>query len=137
MINLLARKSKNETFLVIFKLFSIIFLMPRLECKILSFQTIPESAFCTISPAPRFLFETSFLFFFLIPMTIMIFLYLRMGLRIRKTTSFGKNTAVHGESKQVQSKRAILKMLGKLKKHLQNCAFWHFGSLRNIKKNRL
>ena len=92
----------------------------RLECKILSFQTIPESAFCTISPAPRFLFETSFLFFFLIPMTIMIFLYLRMGLRIRKTTSFGKNTAVHGESKQVQSKRAILKMLGKL----QNCAFW-------------
>ena len=46
-------------------------------------------------------------------MTIMIFLYLRMGLRIRKTTQFGKNTAVHGESKQVQSKRAILKMLGK------------------------
>ena len=43
----------------------------------------------------------------------MIFLYLRMGLRIRKTASFGRNTAVHGESTQVQSKRAILKMLGK------------------------
>ena len=45
-------------------------------------------------------------------MTIMVFLYLRMGFKIRKTASFGKNTAVHGESKSVQSKKAILKMLG-------------------------
>ena len=36
-----------------------------------------------------------------------------MGLRIRKTSKFGRNSAVHGESTQAQSKRAILKMLGK------------------------
>ena len=76
------------------------------------FQTIPESAFCTIQPTPPFLFEFSSLLFFIMPMTIMIFLYVRMGLRIRKTATFGKNTAVHGESKQAQSKKAILKMLG-------------------------
>jgi len=74
-------------------------------------ENIPESAFCTINPAPNFLFECSFLLFFLIPMTIMIILYLRMGLRIRKTSKFGRNSAVHGESTQSQSKRAILKML--------------------------
>ncbi|XP_059079871.1 neuropeptides capa receptor-like isoform X2 [Tigriopus californicus] len=74
-------------------------------------QTIPESAFCTIQPTPTFLFEFSSFLFFIIPMTIMIFLYVRMGFRIRQTATFGRNTAVHGESRSVQSKKAILKML--------------------------
>eukprot|EP00094_Tigriopus_californicus_P014161 TCALIF_13716-PA protein Name:"Similar to Nmur2 Neuromedin-U receptor 2 (Rattus norvegicus)" AED:0.20 eAED:0.20 QI:0/0.75/0.77/1/0.5/0.66/9/111/380 len=73
--------------------------------------TIPESAFCTIQPTPTFLFEFSSFLFFIIPMTIMIFLYVRMGFRIRQTATFGRNTAVHGESRSVQSKKAILKML--------------------------
>ena len=77
------------------------------------FQTIPESAFCTIAPTPTFLFESSFLLFFLIPMTIMIFLYIRMGLKISTKQPFDKNSAVHNESRQAQSKKAILKMLGK------------------------
>ena len=64
---------------------------------------------------PPFLFEFSSLLFFLIPMTIMIFLYVAMGLRIRRPAAFGKNTAVHADkTKQAQSKKAILKMLGKL-----------------------
>jgi len=47
-------------------------------------------------------------------MTIMVFLYVRMGLRIRRTGNFGKNNPAT-ESKQAQSKRAILKMLGELR----------------------
>ena len=76
------------------------------------FQTIPESAFCTTVP-PTFLFEASFFLFFLIPMIIMVVLYIRMGLKIRSTTRFGENSNVHGESRQAQSRKAILRMLGK------------------------
>ena len=63
---------------------------------------------------PPFLVETSFLLFFLIPMTIMIILYIRMGLKIRRNTTFGENrdSNIHGESRQAQSRRAILRMLG-------------------------
>ena len=68
--------------------------------------------FKVIKPTPSLLFEFSSFVFFIVPMAIMVFLYLRMGFKIRKTASFGKNTAVHGESKSVQSKKAILKMLG-------------------------
>ena len=32
--------------------------------------------------------------------------------KIRQAASFAKNTNVHGESKQAQAKKAILKMLG-------------------------
>ena len=94
-------------------------------------QTIPESAFCTIiTPTPPFLFEFSSFLFFLIPMTIMLFLYIRMGLRIRRTAQFGRNTAVHGESTQQQSRKAILKMLGELKKNIHlSCIFLCKGFL--------
>ena len=46
-----------------------------------------------------------------------------MGLRIRKTSKFGRNSAVHGESTQAQSKRAILKMLGKHVTSLINLSY--------------
>ena len=62
---------------------------------------------------PTFLFEASFFLFFLIPMIIMVVLYIRMGLKIRSTTRFGENSNVHGESRQAQSRKAILRMLGK------------------------
>ena len=64
-------------------------------------------------PSPSYLFELSFLLFFLIPITIMSFLYIRMGIKVMRPPTFGNNTMVHGESRQIQSKKAILKMLGK------------------------
>ena len=69
---------------------------------------------------PPFLFETSFVLFFLIPMAIMIVLYIRMGLKIRRNTTFGENTQIHGESRQAQSRRAILRMLGMFYMHNDN-----------------
>ena len=36
-----------------------------------------------------------------------------MGLKIRSTARFGENSNVHGESRQAQSRKAILRMLGK------------------------
>ena len=38
---------------------------------------------------------------------------LRMGIKVMRPPTFGNNTMVHGESRQSQSKKAILKMLGK------------------------
>ena len=46
-------------------------------------QTLPESAYCGILYTPPFLFESSSLLFFIVPMTIMVFLYVRMGLKVR------------------------------------------------------
>ena len=45
-------------------------------------QTLPESAYCGILSAPPYLFESSSLLFFIVPMTIMVFLYVRMGLKV-------------------------------------------------------
>ena len=48
----------------------------------LHLQTLPESAYCGILSAPPYLFESSSLLFFIVPMTIMVFLYVRMGLKV-------------------------------------------------------
>ena len=75
------------------------------------FQTIPESAICTLPrPSPRYLFEMSFLLFFFIPMTIMLFLYVSMGLKLRRPTPV---VYAHSDSSnRSQSRKSILKMLG-------------------------
>ena len=43
----------------------------------------------------------------------MVVLYIRMGMKIRGTTRLGENSNVHGESRQAQSRKSILRMLGK------------------------
>ena len=52
-------------------------------------KEIPESAFCTVNPSktPPYLFESSTLLFFLIPMIIMIIQCIRMGLTIHNQQS--------------------------------------------------
>ena len=73
---------------------------------------IPESALCTMSPSPPYIFEVSSLLFFFIPMTIMVFLYVSMGLRIRKPPDIHAHHHSLDRGRQQQSKKAILKMLG-------------------------
>lgn len=76
-----------------------------------------ESAMCAmlLPNMPKFpLYELSCLMFFLVPMLSIAVLYVRMGLRIQNN-GLGRSIegAVHGETKQAQSRKAIIRMLSK------------------------
>ncbi|XP_071744910.1 neuropeptides capa receptor-like [Lepeophtheirus salmonis] len=72
-------------------------------------QNIMGSAFCSAVNMPRYIFELSLLFFFLIPMIIMLALYSLMGSKMRKKNNeLGSNLT---ESVQSQQKRSVFKML--------------------------
>ena len=60
-------------------------------------------------------------------MIIMVVLYIRMGLKIRSTTRFGENSNVHGESRQAQSRKSILRMLGK-----KYCQCYYFNMMCQV-----
>ncbi|KAJ0172463.1 hypothetical protein K1T71_011602 [Dendrolimus kikuchii] len=80
-----------------------------------------ESAFCAMLELPSwYLCELSSLLFFILPGVIILCLYVKMGLRIRSThtskpgspgTLDGVNGSVHGEARQAQSKKTIIRML--------------------------
>ncbi|CAG9782615.1 unnamed protein product [Diatraea saccharalis] len=80
-----------------------------------------ESAFCAMLEMPSwYLCELSSLLFFILPGLMILCLYVRMGLRIRSThtnnpgtpgTLNGVNGSVHGEARQAQSRKAIIRML--------------------------
>ena len=82
-------------------------------------QAIPESAFCSLQDENPPLVEVATFIFFIVPMGILCLLYLRIGIRIRRT-SLGRGRNVQGvvhhsnESRQSSSRRTILRMLGKL-----------------------
>lgn len=64
---------------------------------------------------PKFpLYELSCLIFFLLPMMSIAVLYVRMGLRIQ-SNGLGRSIegSVHGETRQAQSRKAIIRMLSK------------------------
>ncbi|XP_019884279.1 neuropeptides capa receptor isoform X1 [Camponotus floridanus] len=74
-----------------------------------------ESAMCAmlLPNMPKFpLYELSCLIFFLVPMLSIAVLYVRMGLRIQ-SNGLGHSIegSVHGETRQAQSRKAIIRML--------------------------
>lgn len=76
-----------------------------------------ESAMCAmlLPNMPNFpLYELSCLIFFLVPMLSIAVLYVRMGLRIQ-SNGLGHSIegSVHGETRQAQSRKAIIRMLSK------------------------
>lgn len=76
-----------------------------------------ESAICAMlkENMPEFpLYQLSCILFFLIPMAFIAVLYIRIGLRIQ-SDSLAENVEgyVHGETKQVQSRKTITRMLSK------------------------
>ncbi|XP_063991330.1 neuropeptides capa receptor-like [Diachasmimorpha longicaudata] len=75
-----------------------------------------SSAICAmlLPDMPHFpLYELSSVVFFLIPMLIILIVYTRMGLKIRKSTrnSPTGESSAHWDSRQVQSRRSIIRML--------------------------
>lgn len=64
---------------------------------------------------PKFpLIELSCLIFFLVPMLCIAVLYVKMGLRIQSNgLDCTIEGSVHGETRQTQSRKAIIRMLGK------------------------
>ncbi|XP_034946503.1 neuropeptides capa receptor-like [Chelonus insularis] len=77
-----------------------------------------DSAICAmlLPDMPNFpLYELSCVIFFLIPMIIILVVYVRMGFMIRKSARTNENpmtqSSVHWESRQVQSRKSIIKML--------------------------
>lgn len=77
-----------------------------------------ESAFCAMLTQPQGwpVWELSSVVFFLLPAGIILVLYCGMGLRIRARNKHhlgkGVKGSVHGETRQAQSRRAIIRMLG-------------------------
>lgn len=91
------------------------------ECFAFSFtdskRNSEESAICAMlkENMPEFpLYQLSCILFFLIPMAFIAVLYIRIGLRIQ-SDSLAENVEgyVHGETKQVQSRKTITRMLSK------------------------
>ncbi|XP_060817022.1 neuropeptides capa receptor-like [Bombus pascuorum] len=65
---------------------------------------------------PNFpLYELSSIIFFLIPMLVILVVYTRMGLKIRNSTNHTLNSvmqgAIHGDSRQIQSRKSVIRML--------------------------
>ena len=85
-------------------------------------QLIAESAFCALldenRPEEWPLYEMATFIFFIIPMGILCLLYLRIGIRIRRTSFVRgridvENVARHGtESRQASCRKNVLRMLG-------------------------
>lgn len=73
---------------------------------------VDESAFCGMLTQPDNwpLSEISTIVFFIVPMLVIMVLYIRMGIKIRRRTlcSLG---SVHGENRHSQNRKAIIRML--------------------------
>ncbi|XP_076282853.1 neuropeptides capa receptor [Lasioglossum baleicum] len=77
-----------------------------------------DSAICAmiLPNMPDFpLYELSSIIFFMIPMLVILVVYTRMGLKIRSSTQDTLksvvHSAIHGESKQIQYRRSVVRML--------------------------
>ncbi|CAL7936953.1 unnamed protein product [Xylocopa violacea] len=78
----------------------------------------PDSAICAmlLPYMPDFpLYELSCIIFFFIPMMVILVVYIRMGLKIRNSTKDTLNSvmqgAIHGDSRQIQSRQSVIRML--------------------------
>ena len=81
-------------------------------------EVIPESAFCGMLESGQNgfpIWEVSTCVFFIIPMTVILVLYVRIGMRIRERT---KHTQALGESKEVEAIFFIIKRRPLLWRHL-------------------
>uniref|UniRef100_A0A8D8W4H4 Neuropeptides capa receptor n=1 Tax=Cacopsylla melanoneura TaxID=428564 RepID=A0A8D8W4H4_9HEMI len=79
-------------------------------------ERLVDSAFCAMLEIPAYpMYELSFIFFFLIPMLVILLMYTRIGFRIRSRSrhSLGKRVegTVHGETKRSQGRKSIIRML--------------------------
>lgn len=77
-----------------------------------------DSAICAmlLPYMPKFpLYELSTVVFFLIPMLVILVVYARMGLQVAKSSkkaiSSVINSTVHGESRKIQSRKSVIRML--------------------------
>lgn len=80
---------------------------------------LEESAFCGMLkenvPSNLPIYEASFVIFFCVPLGVLLLLYTLIGLEIRSTGLHDSiNGTVHGETKKMQSRKSIIRMLGKL-----------------------
>lgn len=97
-----------------------------------------DSAICAmlLPDMPDFpLYELSCIVFFLIPMFVMLAVYIRMGLKIRKSAKNKLNCdgeySAHLDSQQVQSRTSIIRMLSKFFTILLTF-FYHLISRLNL-----
>ena len=77
---------------------------------------IKSSAFCGMLETNSPLLELSSLIFFLLPFFIMVYLYICMSIKIRKSTKIILGCDRNELDKRHKNRRAILKMLGKKSK---------------------
>ena len=81
-------------------------------------QEVASSAFCGMLDIPVMLYELSSFVFFLLPLVMMVFLYVRMGIRIRMTSAQNLGQSRQGDERRKQNKKSVLQMLGDFYLHL-------------------
>ena len=75
-------------------------------------QEVASSAFCGMLDIPVMLYELSSFVFFLIPLVVMVFLYVRMGMKIRMTSAQNLGQSRQGDDRRQRNKKSVLQMLG-------------------------
>lgn len=79
-------------------------------------EVVEESAFCGMldENVPKYfpIYEFSFVIFFFLPLIVLVALYTKIGLQIR-ASALGNSVdgSVHGETRQSQSRKSIIRML--------------------------
>ena len=74
-------------------------------------QEVASSAFCGMLEIPFMLYELSSFVFFLLPLVMMVFLYMRMGIRIRMTSAQNLGQSRQGDERRQRNKKSVLQML--------------------------
>ena len=97
---------QSDALLSVHSLISTLFRDPFFDVEIRS------SAFCGMLETNSPLLELSSLIFFLLPFFIMVYLYICMSVKIRKSTKIILGFDRHELDKRHTNRRAILKMLG-------------------------
>lgn len=97
-------------------------------------RVVEESAFCGMleENVPKYfpIYELSFLIFFFIPLCVIIALYAKIGQQIR-SHSLGLDGSVHGETKQSQSRKSIIRMLCEYRVMCQ-LEYLNYATLRKL-----
>ena len=110
---------QSDALLSVHSLISTLFRDPFFDVEIRS------SAFCGMLETNSPLLELSSLIFFLLPFFIMVYLYICMSVKIRKSTKIILGFDRHELDKRHTNRRAILKMLGNKSKVMLYFSWTH------------
>ncbi|KAF5301794.1 hypothetical protein FQA39_LY10579 [Lamprigera yunnana] len=121
----MSKLSRAVKFIILIWIVAIVFAVPQaIQFKVVTMEGIPESTKCdAVTPVIPHSFEFSTFVFFIAPMTLIIILYVLIGMRLKssnkmKDIEFSRRSVNSNSQRSItkvrqgQSSRKVLKMLG-------------------------